>query len=98
MHRPLPEDVYGPTALEHPLVNRRKDLIDPALGEDLDSLPLLERLLRCESTDAHSNIAAALWDSTSCQDAKISLESVAEQHLMEWEQSESSGDVQVAQG
>ena len=40
----------------------RQDIFDPALGETLDGLPPLERLLRCESVEAHQEIAAALFD------------------------------------
>ena len=34
----------------------------PELGETLDDLPLLERLLRCENASAHFEIAALMWD------------------------------------
>lgn len=40
-YRPLPEAVYGPRSLEHPLIMTRMDRTDAAAGEELDSLPLV---------------------------------------------------------
>lgn len=31
-------------------------------GEDLDSIGMLERLLRCTADEAHQHMAALLWD------------------------------------
>ena len=45
-----------------PLLSMRQDIVAAELGETLDELPLLERLLRCESKVAHEHIAAVLWD------------------------------------
>lgn len=45
-----------------PLLSMRQDTADQQLGETLDSLSLLERLLRCENNSAHERIAAILWD------------------------------------
>lgn len=39
------------------------------IGEDLDSLPMLEQLLRCENTSAHQKMADVLWDARSDRDA-----------------------------
>lgn len=45
-----------------PLLSMRQDIVAAELGETLDDLPLLERLLRCDSKVAHEHIAAVLWD------------------------------------
>jgi hypothetical protein len=47
-YRPLPQDVYGEAAQQYPLILTRTDVCDPKLGEELDSLDPLERLLRCD--------------------------------------------------
>ena len=61
--RPLPEEVYQhQSETSKPLLSMRQDVFSPELGEDLESLPLLERLLRCENSAAHERIAAILWD------------------------------------
>ena len=60
--RPLPESVYGEQAQHEPLLGVRRDTHSPELGETLDSLPLLERLLRCQHEPAHEAISACLWD------------------------------------
>lgn len=49
-------------------------------------MPLVERLLRCESEAAHARIAATLWDATSDADAMQQLEQLASQELSGWEQ------------
>ena len=95
-YRPLPQSVYGggghgngnddETSTSSPLMSRRDDLFDPRLGETLDSLPPLERLLRCPDPESHSAIAAALWRSESDGDAVRRLEQVARESLELWEQ------------
>lgn len=60
--RPYPEQLYGEQSVEQPLIGTRADLANARIGESLESLPLLERLLRCSNADAHAAIAAALWD------------------------------------
>ena len=60
--RPLPESVYGQQAQREPLLGVRRDLHSPELGETPGSLPLLERLLRCQHEPAHEAISACLWD------------------------------------
>ena len=40
----------------------RQDLAAEELGESEDSLDLLERLLRCESSLAHEALASIIWD------------------------------------
>lgn len=68
------------------------------IGEELESLPLLERLLRSQSTDAHSEIAAVLWDSESDGQAKAELERLGEHKLAEWEDGSSDREEQAAEG
>ena len=96
--RYLPEEVYRSSSQERPLIGQRMDTAAAELGEELESLPLLERLLRCQSTNAHAEIAAGLWDSGSDQEAKAALEMLAGQKLSEWEESGSDREEQVAQG
>jgi hypothetical protein len=55
------------------------------LGEELDSLPLLERLLRCESGDAHAAVSAVLWDSGSDAEAVATLDALADANVTVWE-------------
>ena len=62
MCRPLPEKVYRDKSREAPLLSMRQDLAAEELGETVESLGLLERLLRCESSVAHEQIASLLWD------------------------------------
>lgn len=52
------------TGVHHPLSSILQwSIIDAqARGEDLDSIGLLERLLRNSHEDAHAQIAAMLWD------------------------------------
>ena len=83
--RSLPEEIYAEKSREHPLIATRVETADKNLGETLESLSLLERLLRCESESAHENVAAALWDSTSEQDAAAQLEKIAADSITEWE-------------
>lgn len=83
--RSLPEEVYASKSREHPLIATRVETADANLGESLESLSPLERLLRCESEAAHEQVAAALWDSSSEQDAGAQLEKIAADSLLEWE-------------
>ncbi|KAL3153927.1 hypothetical protein ABBQ32_013490 [Trebouxia sp. C0010 RCD-2024] len=84
-YRSLPEEVYASKSREHPLIATRVETADANLGETLESLSHLERLLRCESEEAHEQVAAALWDSTSEQDAAAQLEKIAADSILEWE-------------
>lgn len=85
-YRLLPESVYGSAdASIPPLMHRRDDVADPALGETLASLTRLERLLRCSAPDAHKAIAATLWRATSEVDAVARLQALAVSELDEWE-------------
>ena len=77
--------MYAEKSREHPLIATRVETADENLGESLDSLSMLERLLRCESGAAHEHVAAALWDSDSEHDAAAQLEKFAAERLLEWE-------------
>ena len=89
-YRPLPQSVYGDAGGggggAPPLMSRRDDLFDPRLGETLESLPPLERLLRCPDPESHAAIAAALWRADSDGDAVRRLEQVARESLAGWEE------------
>ncbi|MEW5301194.1 MAG: hypothetical protein WDW36_004068 [Sanguina aurantia] len=84
-YRHMPAEVYGAASRAYPLLNTRLDLAEAALGEELDSLPLVERLLRCESDAAHLALADIVYDSTSDADAMAMLEKVAGEQLSGWE-------------
>ncbi len=65
-YRPLPEAIYGERSLAHPLINTRFDSAACAeLGESLEALPPLERLLRCSASAAHLEISNVLWEAGS---------------------------------
>ncbi|DBA99467.1 hypothetical protein WJX82_010728 [Trebouxia sp. C0006] len=86
-YRSLPEETYATRSLQQPLISTRVETADENLGESLDSLSYLERLLRCESEAAHEHLAAALWDSDNEQHAVSQLEKLAGEHVPEWEAS-----------
>lgn len=54
-------------------------------GEDVSTLSDMERLLRCESTLAHEQIAHVLWEAHSDHDAVQQLQSLGNDHLGVWE-------------
>ena len=83
--RHFPEDSFGEATRQQPLMGRRNDLAVAELGETLESLPVLERLLRCENTGAHKEIAHTLWDSHSDSQAITYLKLLAADKLLEWE-------------
>lgn len=56
------------------------------VGESDDTLPIVERLLRCENEAAHARIADLLWDASSDAEAMQQLEQLALQELAGWEQ------------
>jgi hypothetical protein len=56
------------------------------VGESEDSLPPVERLLRCESEAAHAAIAELLWESQSDSEAMAQLAHAADTELPRWEQ------------
>ena len=55
------------------------------MGETLESLSLLDRLLRCELAEAHEHIAHILWDAESDAVAVSQLESLADTNVRGWE-------------
>ena len=79
-------------------MGRRTDVAMPELGETLEALPVLERLLRCENTAAHKEIAWALWDSHSDAQAATYLKLLAADKLLEWEETAEVKEDTRAQG
>ena len=55
------------------------------IGESVESLSELERLLRCTSADAHSRISEVLWAAASDSDAVSGLNKLARDNLKLWE-------------
>lgn len=96
--RHFPEDKFGEATRQQPLMGRRNDLAVAELGETLESLPVLERLLRCESTSAHKEIAHTLWDSHSDSQAITYLKFLAADKLLEWEDTAVAKEDSRAQG
>lgn len=90
-YRDLPQAVYGPLAAQHPLILTRMDLFDERLGETLDGLPLLERLLRAENEKAHEAIANILWDAASDAEALAQLEALGREQVVAWEEEARAG-------
>jgi hypothetical protein len=62
------------------------------LGETLEGLPPLERLLRCASEACHAAIADTLWESSSDAEAVQQLLRLAQQDLPAWEAEVAVGD------
>lgn len=83
--RSFPEQVYAEQSLQHPLIATRVDVADENLGEKLEELSFLERLLRCERDEAHEHIAAALWEAASEKEAVQRLDGLAAEYLPLWE-------------
>ena len=83
--RSFPEHIYAEQSLQHPLIATRVDVADEKLGEHLEDMSLLERLLRCERDEAHEHVAATLWDAASEQEAVQKLGQLAAEHLLSWE-------------
>jgi len=84
-YRPMPASVYGGADPSSPLLLRRDDVADAALGESLTSLTRLERLLRCSAPAAHAEVLDALWRSDSDADAVRRMQALADASLDEWE-------------
>ncbi len=84
-YRPLPKEVFEAKSQQHPLIATRVGIAEPEIGEDLDSLPLLERLLRCPCEDAYEPMAEVLWESSTDAEAVQALERLADQNLTTWE-------------
>jgi tRNA-dihydrouridine synthase 3 len=86
-YRPLPESIYGAMSLQQPLISTRWESVACVeMGEAVETLPLLERLLRCEAEGALEAIAGVLWEADSDQDAVIALEGLACSELVAWEE------------
>jgi hypothetical protein len=62
------------------------------LGETLEGLSPLERLLRCPSEACHTAIADALWEASSDAEAVQQLLRLAQQDLPAWEAEVAAGD------
>jgi tRNA-dihydrouridine synthase 3 len=85
--RPLPEDTFGTLSLQQPLISTRwEGVASIELGETVDSLPILERLLRCESDDAHVEMSTILWEAGSDAEAVVALEKLAAENVVRWEE------------
>lgn len=85
-YRPLPESVYGAVSLERPLLSTRWESVAcTELGETVEGLAPLERLLRCENEAAFGPIAEALWDAGSDAEAEAALVRLAGESLGQWE-------------
>lgn len=86
-YRPMPEAVYGAASLQQPLLSTRWDSIACGeLGETVEGLAPLERLLRCENEAAFGPIADALWEAACDADAEAALVRLAAGNLLEWEE------------
>ena len=81
----MPASVYGGADPSSPLLLRRDDVADAALGESLTSLTRLDRLLRCSAPAAHAEVLDALWRSDSDADAVRRMQALADASLDEWE-------------
>ena len=92
-YRPLPKSHYESLSSVQPLISTRWDTVAcQEIGETVEDLPWLERLLRCESTEAHENMAHILWDSHSDEEAIEKLTSSAQSHVVQWEELAKQGD------
>lgn len=92
-HRPLPEDIFGELSLQQPLLSTRwEGVVSTELGETLENLPILERLLRCEYDVAHEEMAAVLWEAGSDAEAVAVLERLATENVVAWEEAAKEGE------
>ena len=92
-YRPLPESHYGAMSEERPLIATRWDSIAcEELGETVEGLDPLERLLRCGSTNAHEAMADILWEALSDELAIEQLTDLAKANILEFEKHEREGD------
>ena len=71
-YRPLPAAQYRAQSRVHPLLQTRM--------ADTEEVPLLEQLLRDPRAEVHALLAAALWDSSSEQDAIARFLAIATAH------------------
>ena len=85
-YRPLPEEYFKYFSEKQPLISTRWDSVAvQEIGEDLSTLPSLERLLRCESTDAHEQMAEILWEAASDESAIEQLTDLGKENVEMWE-------------
>eukprot|EP00877_Chromochloris_zofingiensis_P007906 jgi/Chrzof1/3369/Cz12g22180.t1 len=91
-YRHFPQQHYLQASRTHPLIATRTSLVDPLLGELENTLPAVERLLRCEHETAHQHIADFMWESSSDDEAMLQLDRLAADHLTEWELQVKAGD------
>ncbi len=79
--------MYGAASLQQPLISTRWDSIAcTELGETVEELDPLERLLRCENEAAFTPIADAIWEAGSDADAEAALRRLAADSLAGWEE------------
>ena len=92
-YRPLPESHYAAMSAERPLIATRWDTIAcEELGETVDGLDMLERLLRCGSTNAHEAMAECLWEASSDESAMEQLTDLSKSNILDYEAHEREGD------
>ena len=84
-YRPLPDHVFADMSKEIPLISTRWDLVVSELGETMDSIGFLERLLRCEAQEAHQELSDILWDSETDEEAIQKMNDISLAQLVEWE-------------
>jgi hypothetical protein len=96
------EATYGAMAAEHPLLQTRLGIVSAVQETATEDLPRLERLLRCESAEAHERMSKALWEAEgSVESAVAALEAIAGNGSLErWEAeaAEGGGDRRDDQG
>ena len=92
-YRPLPASHYATISeTERPLITVRWDSIAcEALGETVDGLDPLERLLRCGSSNAHEEMADCLWEAPSDEIAMEQLVDLSKKSILEFEAHERDG-------
>ena len=93
-YRQLPEDTYGAMASEHPLLQTRLGIVAAAEEKSGADLPKIERLLRCESEEAHLRLSEALCDADGSLEKAMELfESIAHDGSLErWEAEAAASD------
>lgn len=86
-YRPFPEASLAAQSRLQPLITTRWDVAVAEAGEALESLPPLERLLRCAATPCHERLAEECWAAESAEEAVERLMALAAQKGLvdEWE-------------
>lgn len=92
-YRPFPRTLLGAQSEAQPLITTRWDVAVAEVGEDLDTLPALERLLRCAATPCHEQLAEECWAAQSAEEAVERLAALSQQHalLQSWEEMAKGG-------